>query len=239
MNKLFILAGSSGAGKSTLLNRVVKEGYCDAANKYSERKRFSSVDDVITVENLDAPNLQCDLIYMMYGNRYGFCSEKIIECLKEKSQILITNDIKTIENLKKLFPKQVVIIYIISDINKRLFREIYMERQGVPSLIGVKDQIVEMLQNGEKMLLQDEGKKFLECVKRINQIIDSILLEEKEFKLRLESIERREELYLIEMFRYDYVVLNLYSNEIPLTHATKFAFMQLKKIIHKETEDWK
>lgn len=38
MNKLFVLSGASGAGKSTLLDRLVKEGICNAAVKYSERK---------------------------------------------------------------------------------------------------------------------------------------------------------------------------------------------------------
>lgn len=74
MNKLFIL---SGAGKSTLLDRLVKEGICNAAVKYSERKRFNTVDDVFTVENLSNPQLECDIIYTMYGNRYGFSTKKL------------------------------------------------------------------------------------------------------------------------------------------------------------------
>lgn len=67
MNKIFILSGASGAGKSTLLDRLVKEGSCNAAIKYSERKRFNTVDDVSTVENINNPKLQCDIVYTMYG----------------------------------------------------------------------------------------------------------------------------------------------------------------------------
>lgn len=236
MNKLFILSGASGAGKSTLLDRLVTENYCNAAVKYSQRKRFNTVDDVTSVKNIYDPNLQCDIVYTKYGNIYGFSSSYLHEELKNGNQILITNDKETIVRLKTIFPNQVIVIYIVSDINMRLLRQIYMKRHGFPSLRSIQSHINDQLQTSQSMLYKDNGKEFITCIEKINELIDSILLEDNEFKLRLESIKQQEELYASDFLLYDYVVLNLYSNNTTTIHATKAAFEQLKKIITKETE---
>lgn len=237
MNKLFVLSGASGAGKSTLLDRLVTEKYCSAAVKYSERKRFNTVDDVTSVKNINDPSLQCDIVYTKYGNRYGFSSSNLYKKLQCSHQILITNDKQTIEKLKTIFPNQVVVIYIVSDINKRLLRQIYMKRHGFPSIRSIQSHINDQLQTSKEMLDKDNGEGFIACIEKINELIDSILLEEDEFKLRLESIKNQEELYSSDFLTYDYVVLNLYSNNMSTIHATKTAFEQLKRIIGKETEE--
>lgn len=237
MNKLFILSGASGAGKSTLLDRLVKGGICNAAIKYSERKRFNTVDDVSTVENLNNPQLQCDIIYTMYGNRYGFNTKKLRTQLSEGNLILITNDKLAIKKLKEIFPQQIVVIYIVSDINKRLLRQIYMKRHGFPTIRSKGISLLEQLKNAKKMVLQDDGENFIQCIERINDLIDDIVLEEEEFRLRLDSIKHQEELYSMDLFTYDYTVLNLYSSNMSTVHATKSAFEQLKRIINKEMEE--
>lgn len=237
MNKLFILAGASGVGKSTLLNWLVKEGYCNAAVKYSERQRFNTVDDISTVEDINDPQLQCDIIYTMYGNRYGFSSQKLQRQLKEGNLILITNDRLAIKKLKMIFLQQVVVIYIVSDINKRLLRQIYIKRHGLPSIENEKASLLEKIKNAEKMILQDDWESFFQCVEMINDKIDDIVLQEEEFRLRLESIKCQEKIYSLDLFTYDYLVLNLYSDNLLSKHAMKSAFEQLEKIVNKETED--
>lgn len=236
MKKLFVLMGASGAGKSTLLNRVIQDGYCNAVVKYSERKRFNSVDDISTVEDIRDPKLQCDLIYKMYNNIYGFSSHKIFEQLQRENAILITNDIKTIERLKNFFPKQVVVVYVFSDINQRLLGQIYMKRHGAPSMKNKKTILIEELKKCEDLIINDKTEEFVQRIEKMNITIDNILLEDNEFKLRLESIKRQEELYL---FAEDYIVFNLYSNKESAIHATESAYEQLKRIISKEMEEEK
>ena len=204
MNKLFILAGASGAGKSTLLNWSVKEGYCNAAVKYSERKIFNTVDDISTVEDINDSQLQCDIIYSMYGNRYGFSSQKIRDQLKEGNAILVTNDKRTIQELKIIFLQQVVVIYVVSDI---------------------------------KMILQDDWESFIQYVEIINDKIDDIFLQEEEFRLRLDSIKYQENFLSSDLFKYDYLIFNLYSNGMQSKHVMGSAFEQLEKIINREMED--
>lgn len=234
MNKLFILSGASGAGKSTLLDRLVKERICNAAVKYSERKRFNTVDDVFTVENLNDSQLDCDIIYTMYGNRYGFSTKKLRTQLNEGNLILITNDKLTIKKLKEFFPQQVVVIYIVSDINQTLLRQIYMKRHGFPTIKSIEVSLLEQLKKAEQMVLQDDGETFIQCMEKMNELIDSIVLKEEEFRLRLDSIKHQEKLYSLDLFTYDYTVLNLYSSNMSTIHATKSAFEQLKRIIGKE-----
>jgi len=57
MNRLFVLSGASGTGKSAFLNRLVINGRCVAAPKYSERKKYSTAADILTVENIHAPEI--------------------------------------------------------------------------------------------------------------------------------------------------------------------------------------
>ena len=234
MNKLFILSGASGAGKSTLLDRLVKEGICNAAIKYYERKRFNTVDDVFTVENLNDSQLDCDIIYTMYGNRYGFSTKRLRSQLNEGNLILITNDKLAIKKIKEIFPQQVIVIYIVSDINKTLLRQIYMKRHGFPTIKSIEFPLLEQLKKAEKVVLQDDGESFIQCMEKMNELIDNIVLGEEEFRLRLESIKHQEKLYSLDLFTYDYTVLNLYSSNMSTIHATKSAFEQLKRIIGKE-----
>ena len=214
---------------------MVKDGICNAAVKYSERKRFNTVDDIYTVENLSNPQLECDIIYTMYGNRYGFSTKKLSMQLNEGNLILITNDKMSIKRLKELFLQQVVVIYIVSDINKTLLRQIYMKRHGFPTIKGIETLLLEQLNQAEKMILKDDGEAFMQCIEKINDLIDGIAMKEEEFRLRLESIEHQEKIYSLDLFTYDYTVLNLYSSNMSTIHATKSAFEQLKRIIKKET----
>lgn len=237
MNKLFILAGASGVGKSTLLDGLVKAGYCNAAVKYSERKRFNTVDDISTVEDINDPQLQCDMIYTMYGNKYGFSSEKLKSQLEEGNLALITNDRSTIKKMKMLFLQQVVVIYIVSDISKSLLRQIYIKRHGFPLIKSEKASLLEKIEKAEKMILQDDWESFFQCLEMINDTIDDIVLQEEEFRLRLESIQYQEKIYSLDLFKYDYLVLNFYSYNTSSQHAMKPAFEQLEKIIKKEMGD--
>lgn len=235
MNKLFILSGASGAGKSTLLNRLVKEGYCIATTKYTNRNRFNAVDDVSPVQKIDGPDVRCDIIYSMYGNLYGFNLDEIYQNLQLGNVVLITNDSSTIKKLKESFFEQVVVIYVISDINKMLLRQIYMNRHGYPSLNSIASSIEVELARGKQGLLEGNSEVFIGSLNIINEMIDRQMMEEEGFKLRLDSILNRESLFTSGKLMFDYAVLNLYSHNTLTVHATESAFQQIIKIITVET----
>lgn len=237
MNKLFVLAGASGAGKSTLLDRLAKDGICRVVTKYAQRKKFNTVDDVTPIDDMNDFRLQCDIIYEMYGNKYGFNTEEIGLQLKVGNVALITNDKPTISKLKEIFPNLVIVIYIISDINKRLLRQIYIKRHGFPDIKRIKNSLLEQLDKTHAMILCDKGEEVVRCIEKMNELIDDVVLQEEEFRLRLDSIKRQEELYSLDSFASDYTVLNLYTNNMSSTHATRSAFEQLKSIIIRESRD--
>lgn len=236
MNKLFILSGASGAGKSTLLNSLVQKGYCSTIKKYSSRKKFNTIDDVCSVKNIYSPEIKCDILYTMYGNVYGFSSYDIQEQLNLKNIILITNDTNTIAKMKQMFPNRVVVVCIVSDINKRDLRKIFLKRYGIPSFNKRKTRLLSQVNKSKQFLDDNQDALFVKCIDKIETLIDDTVLECEEFKLRLESLKNQSELCQTNSIDYDHIILNLYSNNISPTHATKRALEQLIKIVNKETE---
>ena len=109
-----------------------------------------------------------------------------------------------------------------------------MKRHGFPTIKSIEFPLLEQLKKAEKVVLQDDGESFIQCMEKMNELIDNIVLGEEEFRLRLESIKHQEKLYSLDLFTYDYTVLNLYSSNMSTIHATKSAFEQLKRIIGKE-----
>ena len=233
MHKLFILSGSSGVGKSTLLNKLVQEGLCDSIPKYSNRRNFSTVDDVISVE--DSKSGACDLVYNMYGNWYGFNSETLVERVCNKNQILITNDEETIKKIRNLLKKNVVVIYIVSDVGKNQLMKIYQNRYGYPSIKDVTDEINEEIEMCQKMVINDNPKGVIKCIENINCHIESIMYRDEEFKLRYNSIKQRIKKYTDNILLYDYVVMNFYSENTSM-YAIDFAYDQIKQIGKEESK---
>lgn len=236
MTKLFILCGASGAGKSTLLNTLINNGICEAVKKYSERQKFNAIDDVTSIDDIEKKELGCDIIYSMYGNRYGLNSKKILQDLKSKNQILITNDNDTIEKFKKILYERTVVIYVLSDINKEKLLNIYLKRFGYPSLEHQKDKVQDYFDKCINALKDNHSQEFFERIFSLNSLFETVIPDYASYKLRAESVEKISENYMENLFFYNYIVLNFYVADSSLKHATQSAFEQLVKIIQKETE---
>lgn len=190
------------------------------------------MDDVVSVKNIYVPELGCDLIYSMYGKMYGFNSKEIKEQLEEGSTIIITNDQNTINKIKKIFGQKVVMIYVLSDVNKRTLGNIYMERLGFPPLKKeIKYELLMKLEEGKDKLFKDESKGFYEWLENINKKIDGIVFKDKRFLLRLDSIKHQEE---IDLSLYNYAVFNSHLNNTPTIQPIQTAYEKIKEIITKE-----
>lgn len=235
MNKLFILCGASGAGKSTLLNEIVSKNICRQVPKYTERKKFNDIDDIISVDNIKRDNLDCDIIYSMYGNLYGFSSRTIKKRLQEDNQILITNNIEAIKILKKKFPNQVITVYVLSFINKNNLLKIYMSRYGSPKIENYKKIFKNFLLNGLEELEKDNSLEFFQTIINLNLFLETIIPESEKYKERTESIEKISQKYTKYILNYDYVILNFYPINQTDEYITQSAYEQLLKIIQKES----
>jgi len=113
-NKLFVLAGPSAVGKSTVLSKIIDEGLCKLATKYSDREDRKKIlfDDIESVAKNKMHEF-CDVvIYEMYGNLYGFNIDKINKELCESHLITICSDFTSVKKMKKLFKKNFSAVFI-------------------------------------------------------------------------------------------------------------------------------
>ena len=104
MNRLFVLSGASGSGKSRLLEKIVKEGLCKQAPKYSNREKRSDEFDDITHIEVDELKKKCDIRYQIYMDNiwYGINTKEIKEELHVANLIVIISDIDAIKAIKAL-----------------------------------------------------------------------------------------------------------------------------------------
>jgi hypothetical protein len=110
MNKLFVLSGASGSGKSSLLLKIVEEGLCELAPKYSNRKKRDAEDDIIYIDDLK--NHSCDVVYERYNNIYGINTSEIEERLRKKNQIVVISDIDSIKKIRNRFANGISVIFV-------------------------------------------------------------------------------------------------------------------------------
>lgn len=231
------MCGVSGVGKSTILNTLVSRKLCEPVIKYSNRKSFSEIDDITTVTNIFDKELGCDIVYSMYGNLYGFNSNMIMQALQERNQILITNNIRAIDMLKKIFPQQVVSIYILSNISKINLLEVYLKRLGFPDLEPQRGEIQKCLKICSDSLKTNDSQAFFESCQAMYTFLETLLPDYEKYRMRVKSIENLSINYTKNFFYYDYVVLNLYTADRVEDRITESAFAQLREIIYKETKE--
>lgn len=229
------MCGASGVGKSTILNALASKKICEPVIKYSDRESFSEIDDVTPVTNINDSELGCDIVYSMYGNFYGFNSNMIMQGLQEKNQILITNNNRAIDTLKKRFPQQVVTIYVLSNITRRNLLDIYLKRFGFPDLECPKEEIQKFFKTCSDSLEASDSKAFFESFQALYTFLETLMPDYKKYKMRVDSIENLSSSYTKNLFNYDYVVLNLYAANGIEERITESAFTQLREIIYRET----
>ena len=106
---VFTISGPSGSGKTTVKSLITSldYGFVDIP-KYSTRQMRNNETDIVSVGEI--PDF-CDIKYESYGERYGFCSDDIINVLDGcKTPIIVINDLGGIEELRKYI--SVISLYI-------------------------------------------------------------------------------------------------------------------------------
>jgi len=57
--------------------------------------------------------LNCDIVYEQYGNRYGLYMSELFDCLKNgMSPIVILNDVRAVEDIKTFFGEKCISIFV-------------------------------------------------------------------------------------------------------------------------------
>jgi guanylate kinase len=167
--KLFVLAGPSGIGKSTLLSKIVEEGLCGKASKYSNRKKRENIFDDITFMEKNYIEKNCDIKYDMYGNKYGFIKEEIEKKLNNENLVVICRHIKAIKMMKKYFEDKISIIFIyLQDVFVENLLKAYIEREGLKyddQLLSLAKNISHALKTKNKVDFNKLDKEFIKKMK--------------------------------------------------------------------------
>src|SRR3989339_533772 len=130
---IITLTGSSGCGKTYITDRIIEFG--NQLNnegvrftpkrhwKYVTRPyRESEITDKSNNKDIDVKSVKiipedCEFIYRTYGDEYGFKKRDLQEYIdKGESPIIVINDVRVVEELKKEFPNQVLSLFLFREI---------------------------------------------------------------------------------------------------------------------------
>lgn len=137
-NNAFIitLTGPSMSGKSYIIDRIMElkeKLYIEnqiifrpaSISKYTTRPyRIEEIRDMLEGKRVDVESCEkipddCELKYQTYGKKYGLSIKDIKRHLDNgESPIIIINDVRVVEEIKKSFPQQVLALFLFREIPK-------------------------------------------------------------------------------------------------------------------------
>lgn len=128
-NFIITLTGPSQSGKSLLMKKVHQLGerlkgdevlfFPEIVKKYTTRylrldeEKLIEKGEQADVEHIQQIPQDCDLVYQTYGVRYGIETRYLLEQLKKGcSPIIIINDIRAVEEIRKFFSGKVLSLFL-------------------------------------------------------------------------------------------------------------------------------
>ena len=132
MPYVITITGPSRAGKSTVVQyfeKFTSESFKpQLVRKYTTRPPREHDKDCIA----GGIPAECDLVYEQYGERYGLKLQNLIDHLaREKSPIVILNDVRAVEDIRTTFREHVRSIFIFRhDPSSEDYRQELKEKRG-------------------------------------------------------------------------------------------------------------
>ena len=133
---IITLTGPSGCGKTTVMTKImdlrnllIKDGIhfepCLLKKYVTRPMRRGEIKDQIEGKPLDIISVDsipkdCDLKYQTYGDQYAIRLKDIRKLLEEgKCPVVVINDVRVVEELKREFPNQVLALFLFREIPKK------------------------------------------------------------------------------------------------------------------------
>jgi guanylate kinase len=190
MPYIITITGPSGAGKSSTLKCLCEEKreYFNPVivPKYTNRPPHKDdQNEVICVDEI--PN-SCDLKYIQYGDYYGIALNTILEhIMAQKSPIVILNDVRAVEDVKKVFGGIVRSLFIFRESpDEKRFQEIADAKGLDPKEIKSRLQkaktlyriYIENIHIFDHVII-NSSKTLLDLSVQVKQIVDSLQQSQK------------------------------------------------------------
>lgn len=135
-NFIITLTGPSGCGKSYIMDRIMdlqdtlyNEGLTfipEVFAKYVTRPmRHKEIQAMLEEKQIDIISVNyipddCDVKYQTYGKQYAIRLKDLQAKLDEgKSPVVVINDVRVVEELKRAFPNQVLALFLFREIPKK------------------------------------------------------------------------------------------------------------------------
>lgn len=134
-NFIITLTGPSQSGKTLVMDKIIQlkdrenfKSYFFCPKKIKKyTTRYLRLHELAQIEcgkDIDVEFSRripdsCDLVYQTYGIRYGLCTENLRQYMSEGlSPVIVINDIRAVEEIKSVFPGQVLSLFLFRKIPK-------------------------------------------------------------------------------------------------------------------------
>ena len=155
----------------------------------------------------------------MYNNKYGINTTQIKDRLKFKHQITTVSDIISLSKLRRIFNEDIIIIYILSDINIVNFVTDYIEKNKLTISSKDKEILTYSAYNISNAIEKYEFNEFAKFNRLLINDSQHIIERHDDFIKRYESLVSSYQVYVNNITLYDNLVLN-YKDVSRITQLT-------------------
>lgn len=263
MKYLFIITGPSGCGKTTLLRKLEDDNRWIKATKLSTRLPRAGEHDAAGYSDVTTPLIEsdytaqqinaakdqmreritaeCNVIYYMNNELYGFSTEDIKEKLKTSHVAIILSDLGVIKTLKSdpTLKGRIITLYISSSVTKDQLTEVWISRykdfrgrkrndkehatieeKDVPAIIEELEKCIKELSKEKNRLADTEEAydnrffHYYQLLRKVQANFEKLMPDSESYQVRVDRIQNFYYKYIIDIGLFDYVILNYYDARI-------------------------